>query len=196
MELPESSSARTFTDALNRQWTVTIDMTNDDRLEAITGASLVDLVPVTEPKKNAKKKAGDFATLAEFMSDPYRVFDAFYALVKPQADKLGIDRNGVKAGMDEATTLKVGPAIVRAVHDFFPNDPMRRATLRRMEKMMMSLNDKVTDKISLEMDKIDLDAIVNAMPTLDGVTATNDVIARLKNFASTTADTSALTLAQ
>ena len=30
----------------------------------------------------------------------------------------------------------------------------------------------------------------------DGSAATNDVIARLKNFASTTADTSALTLAQ
>lgn len=196
MELPESSSARTVVDALNRTWIVTIDMTNDDRLEAVTGSSLVDLVPIGEPKKNAKKKSGDFTTLAEFMSDPYRVFDAFYALIKPQADALGIDRNGVKSGVDATTASKIWVAIVRAVHDFFPNDPMRRASLRRMEVMTLQLNDKVTDKIGVEMDKIDLDEIINAMPTLDGVTATKEVIAQLKNFASTTAATSALPLAQ
>lgn len=190
MELPESSSARTVVDALNRTWIVTIDMTNDDRLEAVTGTSLVNLVPIGEPKKNAKKN-GDFATLAEFMADPYRVFDAFYALIKPQADKLGLDRNAVKAGVDAATAAKIWVAIVRAVHDFFPNDPMRMAALRRMEKMTLQLNGKVTDKVGQEMDKIDLDAIVNAMPTLDGVTATKEVIARLKDFASTTAVTSA-----
>jgi hypothetical protein len=189
-----SDSPRTFTDALSRSWTVTIDMSNDDRLEAVTGASLIDLVPVSKPKKGGKEKeAGDFATLAEFMADPYRVFEAFYVLIKPQSDALGIDRQGVKAGIDEATAVKMGSAIMRAIHDFFPNDPMRRAALRRMETMMASLNQKVSAKIEKEMDKIDLDAIVDAMPTLDGVTATNEVIARLRNSASTTAVTLAST---
>lgn len=196
MELPESSAARTVIDALGRTWTVTIDMTNDDRLEAVTGSSLVDLVPVGEPKKNAKKKFGDFATLAEFMSDPYRVFDAFYALIKPQSDALGIDRTSVKSGYDLPTQRKAWVAIVMAVHDFFHDDPMRTAALRRMEAMTLQLNEKVVKKIGVEMDKIDLNAIVAAMPTLDGVTATNEVIARLKSYASTTADTSASTLAQ
>ncbi len=190
MELPESSSARTFTDALNRSWTVTIDMAGDRRLRAVTGVSLVDLVPIGEPKKNAKK-SGDFASLSEFMSDPYRVFDAFYALVKPQADARNIDRDGVVDGIDEEASKKMWGAVIRAVHDFFPNDPMRKAALRRMEKMTTQLSEKMTEKVGMEMDKIDLDAIVDAMPTLDGVTATNDVIARLRNYASITADTSA-----
>lgn len=180
----------TFTDKLNRSWTLVIDMTNDDRIQAITGASLVDLVPVSKSKKHGKEP-GDFTALGEFISDPYLVFDAFYAAIKPTADALGLDRAGVKAGFDQETTAKMGLAMMRAIHDFFPLDPTRQAALRRIAQMIGPLATKMANKAMVELEKIDVNAIVDAMPTLDGATATSEVIARLKNSASTGVATSA-----
>lgn len=181
--------SRTFTDALKREWTVTIDMTNDDRLEAITGVSLVNLIPVS--KKKGSKEPGDFTTLGEFMSDPYAIFNAFYALVKPDADRLGLDRQGVKAGIDGKTAELMGRAILRAIHDFFPHDPARQAAIRRIVATITEMSSKAATRATKELSKINLDELIDAMPTLDASTATSDLIARLRNSASTTAVTSA-----
>lgn len=180
----------TFTDKLKRSWTIVIDMTNDDRIEAITGVSLVNLIPVSKSKKDGKEP-GDFSALAELISDPYRVFDVFYAIVKPDADALGIDRQGVKAGLDLATTAKMGQSLMRAIHDFFPLDPTRQAAIRRIMAMIGPMTEQVAAKATKELESIDIAAIVNAMPTLDGATATSEAIERLKKSASTGVATSA-----
>jgi len=177
---------RTFRDALERPWTVDIDIRNDDIIESVTGVSIINLIPTS---KKAAKDAESLDALGEFLSNPHAVFEAFYLLIKPQADALGIDRAGVKSGMDGGAVDRMGGAMLKAIHDFFPKDPARQAILRRVAKMGQEIASKLADRAEREMDKMDLDAMIASLPGIDAKAFTGSGSEPQKKPASGTPDT-------
>lgn len=154
--------SKTFKDTLGREWKAELHLMNLDDLEEAIGMPLDALVPKSD---KAKSDDNPLMSLAEFLGDPRRVFAAFYALIKPQSDKLQLDAKGVKAGLgSEEAMMSMSQAVLRAFHDFFPMDPARRAILKKLAAMGQNLMDQVEVKISNNLNKIDLQAVLDAMP--------------------------------
>lgn len=188
-----SKFPKTFTDALKRSWTVNLTVQNDDALEAVTGVSIVNLIPAESKVKNNESAMLPFQ---EFIANPYAVRDAVYALVKPQADAAKVDFNSFRAGLDEGATERMTNALLRAIHDFFPRDQFRQSIIRRVATMGVELASKMADRAELEMGKIDLQKIVDSLPSIDAGAVTDAAIARLKVSASGMLDTSVSIQAQ
>lgn len=163
---------KTFTDGLGREWTVEMNLPNARRMKEITGISLDHLVPAINEKKQDPQA---LMSLQEFVGDPFRVFDAFYALVKPKADERKLSKEDVENGLsNDEFVVKMTTALLGAIHDFFRLDPKRQAILRNIvrlgEKTAKETAAKMDQVIQEQMDKIDFNAIIDAKPgTSDGL---------------------------
>lgn len=170
---------KTFADAMGRQWTVDITLQNDDALEAVTGVSLVNLIP-SGSAKSKKDATGGMGQLDDFLADPYKRLNSFCALVDPQMKAAGLTIKDIKAGMDGETEEKMTNAILMAVHDFFRWDPARQAIIRRVLNLGREIMNKASAKMETEMAKINIDKIIEAMPQIDAAAIELDAITRLK----------------
>lgn len=187
------SFPKAFKDSLGRQWTVNLTVQNDDVIESVTGLSIVNLIPAESKARNNELA---MQPLHEFISNPHAVRDAVFALVKPQAESANIDFNSFRAGLDERTAIDMTNALIRAIHDFFPRDQFRQATLRRVATMGLELASKIADRAETEMGKIDLQRIVDSLPSIDADAVTTAAIERLRKSASGMRATSESILAQ
>ncbi len=153
--------SKTFKDCLGREWTVNLTLVNLDDFEEVIGP-LDSFIP---PMKESQPENNQLLPLAAFIGDSRKVFEAFYALVKPAADALKLDMKGVKAGMGtDQVVMDMTQAILRAIHDFFPRDPMRRAMLQRVATMGQTLMDGITEKINKGLEKIDVSQLLSEIP--------------------------------
>lgn len=176
---------KTFTDAMGRQWTVNITLQNDDVLEAVTGVSLVNLIP-SGSDKSKKDADGGMGPLNDFLADPYKRLNSFCALVDPQMKAAGLTIKDIKAGMDGEVEEKMTNAILMAVHDFFRWDPVRQAIIRRVLNLGLEIMGKAAAKMEKEMAKINIDKIIEAMPQIDAEAIELNAITKLKTFAGGT----------
>lgn len=193
--------SKTFTDALGRSWTVDLSVGAARRMKDIAGASLDDLVPPQPPEgKHLDKKV--MTPLVTFLSNPFKVFDAFYALVKPQADALGLTKEQVEEGITPYQTEKEGVkitvdavelmamAVLKAIHDFFRWDPARQATLRQIAKVGQQAMDAAARKIDSALNKIDFGKLLDEAPELDADVLRANLADQLSKHASATPATS------
>jgi len=184
-------SPKRFKDSSGHEWHVDLHLGNLDAIEDHAGFPLDSIIP----KANAKAD-GDFLPWHEFLSDTLRIFDVFYALVKPQADALSLSKRDVKAGFatDETVELMEG-ATVQAVIDFFHRrNPTRAAMLRRSVEISRKLATAAADRVTRAMQKMNLDEIVDALPEISTEaieTAKKQAIEQSRKSASSGAATSA-----
>ncbi len=184
-------SPKTFSDSLGRSWRVDLTLAGAERMREITGVSLDDFVPKAE---RSGKSDPDMMPLQAFISDPYKVFDVFCALVKPQADALGIDKKKMLEGFDsDAAVDAMGLAVLQAIHDFFRRDPIRQTLIRRVAKIGLQVMTAAAAKVEAAMDKIDVATIAANLPEIDTVAATDRAIEALKKSAGNTSVMSAPT---
>ncbi len=111
---------RTFTDALNRSWSIEITVATLKRVRALTTVDLMDIVSGT--------------LIDRLLADPVLLGDVLYACVKSQADerKLTDEDFGRALAGDciEAATV----ALLEALALFFPN-PRRRVLEKLLHKL-------------------------------------------------------------
>lgn len=184
--------SKTFKDSLGRKWTVDLTVGAARRMNDIAGASLDDLVPPA-PKKGEKPDPDGMKPLVTFLSDPFKVFDVFYTLVKPQADTLALTKEQVEEGIDSVAAEAMGLAVLRAIHDFFRWDPARQAMLRQIAKIGNLAMSEAAKKIDAAMSKIDFGKVLAEQPEIDVDVITAELTSRLSKPASATQATSAST---
>jgi hypothetical protein len=196
--------SKTFIDAAGRSWTVDLGVGSARRMKDIAGASLDDLVPAAPPDGKHLDKAV-MNPLVAFLSDPFKVFDAFYTLVKPQADAMGltkeqveegitpyqIDKDGVKTTVDPVELMAM--AVLKAIHDFFRWDPARQATLRQIAKVGQQAMAAAAKKIDSALNKIDFGKLLDEAPELDAESLRASLADQLSKPASATRATWAST---
>lgn len=179
--------SRKFRDAQGREWTVSITLANDDRVEEACGTSVINLVPAQTKKKPSNDS---LQPLAELLADTYQVFAVVWALIESDANARGVDKASFKSALDADATHAMGLALLRALHDFFPNDPARQGILRQIAKILPEVAAATAKKIENELAKIDLKKLMDALPSLDGEKMTDAAIEQLKNGAGNSPATS------
>lgn len=163
--------SKTFKDSLGREWTAELTVAQARNMKDIAGVSLDELIPKPEEAKNAKDVPG-MLPLAQFLADPFRVFDLWYLMIKPAADKLGLTKDQVGEGIGAAEIEKVSFAVLRAINDFFQWDPTRQAMLRKIAQAGQQVMSAAKQRIDKELDKIDIAAAVSqSLDALPGLNA-------------------------
>lgn len=189
--------AQTFKDSQGRAWTVELTRSNARRLKDIIGVSLEDLVPMIDGK--SKRGAEEMQPLQALFSDPFRVFDLFYTLVKPTADTLGLTKEQLDDcicrykdadGKEVDATELMALAVIGALQDFFRRDPTRRAVLGRVQEVMKLMGTRI-DK---ELAKLDLEKMIDALPGIDAATLNEIALAHGMKSAADSLATSAASI--
>ena len=158
---------------LGQEWTAELTVGSARRLKDIAGVTLDELVPPA-PTNGKAAKDDSLAPLAAFLGNPFKVFDAFYALIKPTADQRGITKEQIEDGIGEKEAEAMALALLRAVHDFFRNDPMRQSLLRRIASDFTKAMGMVGAKIDERMEKADiLGTLAKELDALDEKPATS-----------------------
>lgn len=176
---------KTFKDGAGREWNVNLTLAAGQRIKAITGKRIDDFIP-----KSDVRTAEQLNPFREFISDPFAVFDVFYALVKPDADAKNLSREQVLEGFTtEVSGEAMACAVLQAFVDFFRRpDPARAMILKRHLDLGKQVMERATAKVQAQLDKIDLNSIVDAaVGEIDPAKITSDAIARLRNSAASTA---------
>ena len=111
---------RTFTDALNRSWSLEITVATLKRVRAVAGVDLIE--------------AAGGTLLDRLVADPVLLGDVLYACVKPQADERKLSdedfgRSLAGDAIDQATT-----ALLEEFVAFFPS-PRRRVLEQALAKL-------------------------------------------------------------
>lgn len=161
-----------FTDALNRSWSVDLHIANMDAIEEHAGFSLDAIVP-----KITAKTDQDYLPWHMFLADQLKIFDVFYALVKDQADKLGLSKKDVRAGFgtDEATDAMTEATLGAIVNFFQKRNPLLAAILKKTIATNQKLMEKVRTRTESALNKIDLDKLVDSLPEIT-TEAVNEMI--------------------
>lgn len=149
-----------FTDAAGREWNVQFGFPVESRMEQIVGITLDDLIPEIDPKEKLKAQDKRLMPLQKLMTDGKKLFAMFYALVKPQADKLGLTKEQVEEGFStEASISAMVDAIVGSVQNFTPVrwNSLRKWLLPMVMKMagkVMAFQDSELEKMRANIDKL------------------------------------------
>lgn len=126
-----------FQDTAGREWTVEITVQDVKRVRALAG---VDLLGVAEE---------DGRLLASLATDPVALCDVLYALVKPEADRLGVSDEDFGRGLAGDAIEHATGALMEALIGFFPNP--------RDRKIMQTALEKVRAAMDLARDRVEAD---------------------------------------
>src|SRR3990167_1952817 len=153
MEFP-----KTFTDDLGRSWTVDITVSTLKRLKLLCAFSIDSLVSEPDPKSRDMEKSAQAAVqpLREFLDDGVRFSEVLYAILKPDADKLGLTPEQFDDGFRWPALTAAREAFLQALHDFFPSPPKRmivRGLMAEMSRMKI-LTAAGTKRIEEELAKM------------------------------------------
>lgn len=134
----------TFSDNLNRRWTVSVNVATAKRVRAVLG---VDLLAV----------GGDGgAGIIDLIGDPIRFVDVLWLLVESDAARLGVDDEDFGRALSGDAIADATDAFVRALVDFFPNPRDRKAVQTAYERMT-ALLERGRDKIESALEDPDLE---------------------------------------
>ncbi len=184
----DNTFSKTFKDSLGREWTPDLNVGIARRMKEIAGASIDELFPKIEKDKAAQKAGLGLTALGGFLGDPFLVFDVFYAMVKPVADKLGLTKDDVAEGIGDVESVLMADAVLRAYHDFFHMDPARQGMIRKVAETLQEVMKAARERVTKELAKIDLTAAIkqslDALPGLDAEKLNADLQKQLSNTAS------------
>lgn len=172
---------KTVKDSLGREWTVDVTLASAQRVKDRTGLGLNDLIP--RPKTDAT--ADDVKPFQAFVSDVFRLFDVFYALIQPQADAKQLSKEQVLEGIASADVENAMTyAVLQGIADFFQRrDPPRAQMVRQFLKIGHQTMTKAAERMERELDKIDLDKFVDELPVPNVEDLTSAAIAQSKKSA-------------
>jgi len=111
---------RTFTDALNRSWSLEITVATLKRVRAVAGVDLIE--------------AAGGTLLDRLVADPVLLGDVLYACVKPQADERKITDEDFGRSLAGDTIDTATTALLEEFVAFFPS-PRRRVLTQALAKL-------------------------------------------------------------
>ena len=135
---------KTFTDNTGRTWTVQVNVTAIRRVRGLVG---IDLYQVVDDGLQA---------LGKLVSDPVRLADVLYCLVKDEADARQVsDEDFGRALAGDAITA-AAEAFVEELIDFFP-DARVRAGLRQVIDKGRQVRERLLLHAVMMVEQIDPD---------------------------------------
>lgn len=146
---PLPQKAQTFTDSLQRKWTINIDLGARNRVRSLVAFDIFD---VDNP-----------AELMRLSDDPVLMVDVLYALLKPQCDKLNLDDMSFAEGMDGYAIASGYECYEAALIVFFQQAaPTKgRVLVGRIEKMR-SVLPRVEEMAIQQLDSEEMDQAITA----------------------------------
>jgi hypothetical protein len=108
---------KAFNDTKNRRWDLSLSINTVKRVRNLTDVDLLSILDKPE-------------LLSDLASDPVRMVDVFYVIIKPQADALNVNDEQFGESLDGEAIEKATECFLEALVDFFPG--ARRATLKRV----------------------------------------------------------------
>ncbi len=149
---------RKFKDRLDREWVVEINVSAVRRVERLTGINLLKLLD----------KAEDGSTLlGRIGSDPLTLIDVLFALVKPDADKAGVDQDSFDRAFSGDVLLDSRNAVLEELTLFFPDQ-----RIRNLIAALVRQGEKVADLIST--------GSMETLETLDIEATASDVLETMR----------------
>lgn len=149
---------RKFKDRLDREWIVEINVSAVRRVERITGINLLKILD----------KANDGSTLlGRIGSDPLTLIDVLFALVKPDADKAGVDQDSFDRAFSGDVLLDSRNALLEELTLFFPDQ-----RVRNLIASLVRQNEKVADMVAT--------GSMDALESLDIEATANDVLETMR----------------
>jgi hypothetical protein len=100
---------KTFTDSFGQTWTVALNIGAVKRLKGLLGVDIMNL------------HEGDPPLISRLGTDVILVCDVIFALVKPQADQLGVTDEQFAAGLGGEAILAAHTAFYEELTSFFQN---------------------------------------------------------------------------
>ena len=143
---------KTFTDSNGRDWTLTVNVGEAKRVNALLD---IDILQLHE---------GDPPLLTRLHVDYILLVDVIFAFVKPQADAAGITDEQFAACLTGDGLLAAHEALMGELEDFFRQ--LHRTDMARMIQVEKKLVDTGVELASRKIDALDLDALLKT--TLSG----------------------------
>lgn len=125
-----SDLSTSFKDTTGRTWLLHIDWAAMKRVRAATGIDLHGLVARPGPKMTKAEAAKLLDPLQEFLDDPYQILDVLWALLQPDAQRLGegLSQEEFLAGFGDDTLDRAVMCLEKALLDFI-RCPFRKEML-------------------------------------------------------------------
>lgn len=123
-----------FTDALKREWEISVTVAGVRRVAALADVDLLSLA------------TGELAL--ELAADPLRVADLLWPVVKPQADAKGVSLESFCEGLAGEALERASACLLAEVVDFFPNPALRAELGSRMETALQAIRKRSDDAIA------------------------------------------------
>ena len=137
---------RTFADNAGRTWTITLTIDAAKRVKCLLDVNLLEL------------EAGDPPLLTRLGTDVILLCDVIYALVKPQADGVGLTDEQFGAALGGEAILAAQTAFYEELVDFFRK--LGRGDLARAVDAQRRMIDLAIARIETRLDKLDLEAAI------------------------------------
>jgi hypothetical protein len=121
---------KTFTDSTGQKWDLSVRFAAVRRVKDMLGLNLLSLV---EDK---------LKPLGELLSDPCRLVDVLYVLVKPQADAAGLSDVDFGERLDGESLEAAADAFLAELFNFFPDRRAREALRKLREALVLVAKDQ------------------------------------------------------
>lgn len=137
---------RRFKDNTGREWTLDLTIGDVKRVQSLIGVNLLDLT------------SGDPPLCTRLAVDVMLVCDVAFALVKPQADRLGVTDEGFGAVLGGEAIGECHRALIDEITDFFLR--LGRTENAKMMTGARKLTAAAIDLAERKIDAIDMDSIL------------------------------------
>lgn len=138
---------RTFHDSTGRAWPLAVNVGAMGRVKGSTGVNLYTVVD------------DGFEGLTDLFADPCLFIDVIFAVVKPEAERLGVEHDAFLAAVpDEEAIDRIKPMFMEELADFF-SEP-KKSALRKMLAAWTRLQAAVKEKGTAQVAAIDVESEV------------------------------------
>lgn len=148
---------KTFLDNTGRTWAVSVHVDSIRRVRDLTGVNL------------ANSLSGEF--FERLATDPLLLCDVLFALVKPEAEALGVSDTSFAQGIAGDAIDRATEALVEGLADFFPHD--RRTLLRKAVAKLKTLERMVYDEAGRRLESVSLEDELKTLLSMSGSSSTS-----------------------
>jgi len=141
----------TFRDGNNREWHLSVTLASVKRVHEMTGIYLTKLVD------------DKFAPLAALISDPMKLVDVVYVLVKQQADAAGVSDVQFGESLTGDSVEAMANAFVEALVDFFPS--RQSVPMKNLIQKINRVQDALATKAKHEIEAVSDEQLINSVLT-------------------------------
>jgi len=156
---------KTFTDSFSQTWTVALNIGAVKRLKGLLGVDIMNL------------HEGDPPLISRLGTDVILVCDVIFALVKPQADQLGVTDEQFAAGLGGEAILAAHKAFYEELTSFFQN--LGRPDMAKAMTTQGRLIEKAVALATAKIEALNAEKMVETMfaesnpPPTSGEASTN-----------------------